>query len=175
MLGNPNKASKAARPSEDGTSGKDSEDSASETEMQQAQQSNTITVTKNQSIEDWLRRKYANNDIIKAIQTSCNKKGEPIYILRDWIAKVTDLVSEENKTDNSATLILKARYKKISNRNIAAMLGQRPFWVSECVDAQRLIQAKGSVNEEVKQYLDPKMKDATIFGVKSFLDYLKAL
>jgi hypothetical protein len=112
---------------------------------------------------------------VKAIQGNRGKRAVPIHVLRDWISKAADLVANEKRTDGSAELIPKARYKSISNRNIANMLGRQTFWLSECVAAQELILRKGEANEEVKRYLDPMTMDETPFGAKSFLDYLKTL
>ena len=129
----------------------------------------------NISIENWLKKKYADDKLVTTIQQAKVKQPVPIYILCKWIAKAADLVATEKHTDSSADLTVKARYHKISNQNIANLLGWKGDWLSQCVLVQDLILKKGGINDQVKRYLDPASKDDSLFGAKSFLDYLKTL
>jgi hypothetical protein len=130
------------------------------------------TVQRNAGIDDWLERKFAEDEVVQAIRNGAGKKEHPINILRIWIHKIAQVTDSLDGTKTDVTAAEGARYKKITKESIARLFKRSPGWIRQCVEAGALMEVKQtSTNVDVVRYLNTE--DTTEFGVKSFLDFLQ--
>jgi hypothetical protein len=130
-------------------------------------------IAKNDVLVEWLKDLYATDDIVCNAQLAHVKEAEPIYILRDRITKVAEVVKAHKGKMPGDSIAIAYRYKKISMENIAALFKRKTNWVRQCVQAAELMEEKKEANEQIITYLTTD--DTTKFGVTSFLNYLKGL
>jgi hypothetical protein len=137
---------------------------------------NPNVARRNEAIIDWLEDLYKDDIIISAIRQSTPKEAVVVWMLRDQIQKVNELVKAHHKQFPTPRNALPEEFyfKRVTMEHLASLLRRGTNWMRQCISAAKLMETKTEANNNtVKKYLTTN--DNTKFGVASFLNYLKAL